>query len=692
MKSKFLRALPVWIKGRELERNLRVQFKAFCREGNDAEIHLATSGIYQLWVNGRFVSYGPARAGRNHFRMEMIPIGHLLNKPCNTVVVEVVGYNTENYYIQNQPSFFQGEIVMGNDVAAATGFDYSARVNPYYYQKMQRYGWQRPMLEGYRYTDPQDAFFTDASVGHEELDVCCQQKIIERTAPYPLFETMRPEFWNYGKVEFTEPGEYTMPRGYDQNGKPDVPGFEIEELDCFVSKKLQEMNLSVSEGLPEKAISKGSYRCYRLPHNATGMLRMRVECRTKTTMYVTFDEILTENVVDPVRSGNCSAIRFDFEPGEYLVQTFEVYTMQYFNLIVTEGRCETEPLAFIEYKHPPVSFKKMEDRSLQKIVDAAIETYRQCAVDLFIDCPGRERAGWLCDSYFTAQAEYALTGKNTIERSFLENFLHEDTYEHLPEGMLPMCYPADFPNGKFIPNWAMFFVVQLHDFYRRTGDVAFVSRFREKVDGLLRYFEGFENDFGLLENLDSWVFVEWSHANDAELVQGVNFPSNMMYCRMLSCVGELFGDQKASEKAERIKQVILQWSFDGTFFRDHADMVGGKLVFAEDVTEVCQYYAFFTGVATRQSHGELFDRLLYTFGPERDLHKTYPQVEPAQPFIGNYLRLHILHDAGYQKEVENDIRKYFLHMAETTGTLWEKSSAKASCNHGFASNVLYLLS
>ncbi len=261
MKSRFLRALPVWIKGRELERNLRVQFKAFCREGNDAEIHLATSGIYQLWVNGRFVSYGPARAGRNHFRMEMISIGHLLNKPCNTVVIEVVGYNTENYYIQNQPSFFQGEIVMSHDVAAATGFDFSARVNPYYYQKMQRYGWQRPMLEGYRYTDPQDAFFTDASVGHEELGVCCQQKIIERTAPYPLFETMRPEFWNHGKAEFAEPGEYTMPRGYDQNGKPDVPGFEIEELDCFVSKKLQEMNLSVSEGLPEKAISKGSYRC-----------------------------------------------------------------------------------------------------------------------------------------------------------------------------------------------------------------------------------------------------------------------------------------------------------------------------------------------------------------------------------------------------------------------------------------------
>ena len=29
-----------------------------------------------------------------------------------------------------------------------------------------------------------------------------------------------------------------------------------------------------------------------------------------------------------------------------------------------------------------------------------------------MDCPSRERAGWLCDSYFTAKTEYVLTGTN----------------------------------------------------------------------------------------------------------------------------------------------------------------------------------------------------------------------------------------------------------------------------------------
>lgn len=107
---------------------------------------------------------------------------------------------------------------------------------------------------------------------------------------------------------------------------------------------------------------------------------------------------------------------------------------------------------------------------------------------------------------------------------------------------------------------------------------------------------------------------------------------------------------------------------------------------------MCQYYAFFTGIATRKSHTELFDLLVNSFGPKRNVKAFFLQVEPAQPFIGNYLRLHMLHKEEYQKKVEDNIRDYFLYMAETTGTLWEKANADASCNHGFASNVLYLLS
>jgi alpha-L-rhamnosidase len=64
-------------------------------------------------------------------------------------------------------------------------------------------------------------------------------------------------------------------------------------------------------------------------------------------------------------------------------------------------------------------------------------------------------------------------------------------------------------------------------------------------------------------------------------------------------------------------------------------------------------------------------------------------VYPAAPFIGNYLRLEILMNEGYWQEVLDNIRGYFLYMAERTGTLWEYATEDASCNHGFASCVIY---
>ena len=42
-------------------------------------------------------------------------------------------------------------------------------------------------------------------------------------------------------------------------------------------------------------------------------------------------------------------------------------------------------------------------------------------------------------------------------------------------------------------------------------------------------------------------------------------------------------------------------------------------------------------------------------------------------------------------DVLKNIKGYFIHMAERTGTLWEKAETTNSCNHGFASAVLYWL-
>ena len=206
---------------------------------------------------------------------------------------------------------------------------------------------------------------------------------------------------------------------------------------------------------------------------------------------------------------------------------------------------------------------------------------------------------------------------------------------------------------------------------------------------LLDYFKGFENSDGLLEKLKGWVFVDWSKAN--ELVQDVSYASNMMYAYCLETIGEMYRDSSLKEKAEKVRKAIRDQAMtESGFFCDNAVRnEKGELALSGECTEACQYYAFFTGVATPKLYPELWQRLVNEFGFDRMKKGLYPDIYPANAFIANYVRLEILCRNGENEALYNDIKEYFTYMAERTGTLWEMTNDRSSLNHGFASHVIY---
>ena len=237
----------------------------------------------------------------------------------------------------------------------------------------------------------------------------------------------------------------------------------------------------------------------------------------------------------------------------------------------------------------------------------------------------------------------------------------------------------------------VWYVLELEKYWERTGDAELIQQAEKRIYALLDYFSGFENELGLLENLEGWVFVEWSGANDKDLVTGVNFPTNMLYARMLQAAGRLYHKSELRNKAEQLRNVIRKYSFNGRFYTDNMRRDGKTLVNSNVCTEVCQYYAFFTGVADTKRDEALWQILLSEFGPERAVHNTYPEIAFTNTFIGQYLRIELLYQNHCYDEVIKNIKSYFLPMARETGTLWEHKRPTASCNHGFASYVLYWL-
>ena len=72
----------------------------------------------------------------------------------------------------------------------------------------------------------------------------------------------------------------------------------------------------------------------------------------------------------------------------------------------------------------------------------------------------------------------------------------------------------------------------------------------------------------------------------------------MLYAGALDAASKLYNLPDLHTQAEAVREAIRKQSFDGEFFVDNALRKDGQLKVTHNRTEVCQYYAFFFGVAT----------------------------------------------------------------------------------------------
>jgi len=529
-----------------------------------------------------------------------------------------------------------------------------------------------------------------------ELAVQESKPLLPRRVLYPEFTIKRPSrLVAVGRVERRAKVDNLWKDRSLVDVGPKLKGYPEKELAAIPSTEMQHWeNVGLAprnEPWTPAQLAEHAFAIADFGANLTGFLGAKIVCAKSSRLALTFDEILTKDDVDFKRLGCVNALTYSLEPGQYQVESIEPYTLRYLKLACLEGECRIEETYLRDYAHPEprAALFHAADERLNRLFAAGVLTFRQNSLDIFMDCPSRERAGWLCDSFFTARVAADLAGSTLIEHNFFENFLLPERFAHLPDGMLPMCYPSDHNDGVYIPNWALWFVVELEEYAARSGDRATVDALRPKVLKLFDFFRKYENSDGLLEKLPSWVFVEWSKAND--FVQDVNYPSNMLYAGALGAAGRMYGMADLEAKAGRLRETIRKQSFDGHFFVDNAVRRDGKLQVTRNRSEVCQYFAFFFAVADRTSHAELWRVLRDEFGPQREKTKAHADVHAANSFIGNMLRMELLSDAGRGQQILDESVAYLLYMVERTGTLWENVGAYASCNHGFASHIVHTL-
>ena len=697
----------VWAKDASTEMNVTLGFRLCFNERKKCTMRLLGETCYKLIADGEPIFFGPNRAAHGYSRVAEVRFA------AKTVVVESYASNVLNFDRRKATPYFacdlqteQGESHSAEDF---TCYLINDRV-----KKVQRYSFQRGFVEVYRLKTDRSAFYCGEATDFPvvETERVSLPKILPSRTHNAVLEKVQPlAIVDSGVVGVDKNAEPWEDRCISLVGSL-LEGFTREQCETLLTDEVSRFTYhscaaNSAKDSANNAANNGAEKHYQTADFGrirAGFVEMEIEAKNAGSVYVGYDEIFKNDETKelyPFRNGTANVFKWTVEEGgKYRVSTYEPYAFRYARIVCDNG-IEAK-ISMRSYENPDASALRVEsdDARVLQLVEAARATFAHNAVDVLTDCPGRERAGWLSDSWFSSVAEHVFTGDNKVERAFLENFVYADVTGH-PKGMIPRCYPSDyFEENGYIPNWAMWYILELYKYFKRYGKDEIVEKSLKNVEGLLQYFEGKENEYGVLENLEGWIFVEWSAANWPPHICGVNVPSNACYYAMLKAAAIVYGEdvnaEKLYKKADAVKAFLTEKAYVGEYFVDNLVRDdGGNLVPTENYTEVCQYYMFWFKVADEKKYAALFDKMLNEYGKGNKsgsakivINGKEVDFAEANMMYGVYMRLDLCQRTGKRKELFEECIRYFYDMTKKTGTLWEKNDPVASCDHGFASYVI----
>ena len=680
----FKNAQAVWIKDELQTKNSHIILTKTLGNLTDAKLKITASNFYKLFVNDLFLGYGPARTAYGYARVDEYDLSNF-NSDVNVIKIEVAGYYSKALSTCQTQNFIVCEVLLNDTVSVATGSknDFVYYKNTRRLEKVERYSFQRHFSEVIDYS------FDPFSISDNlEVIPSFYPKYLPRRVPYACFDQVNLD-------GITAKGTF-----YFDDNLPCKPERYSEVFGEYWGKYLESdvlykpfrwlqqqalINTGKNQNFPV-AVKEGEYVTFDLKKIEVGFIKWSFNVVKDTDIVIGFSEYIKDRDFDFQDANMHNVIEF-FAPKDAKIydESFEPYSARHLILLVKKGEILLTNFGIRRYERTKKGIRQndLTRKDLAGIYDAGVRTFVHNAVDLYTDCPSRERAGWLCDSFFTAKAEYFFYGETPVEDAFLENYVlykHDPFY---PEGALPMCYPSDpQKEGKFIPQWCMWYVLEVYDYLTNRKPSFSKDFFKTSVYGVVNLMLKSLNSDGLLEQLPSWNFVEWSKAN--WWTKDVNFPTQFLFAEVLDCTAKLYDDASLFNIADKMRSKAIELSFDGEFFVDHAVRDNnGNLNVLTDTSEAAQYYALLFGkLNLSDPKYDKFTKRVFEVGYDNVTGRDFVQVNA---FIGFYLKQLALMQNKKFALLEKEVKNFFAGQVEKTGTLWEYKTPVGSNDHGFAS-------
>ena len=672
-------------------------------------VRLTARNVYRLYVNGEVVMHGPARTAHGYCRVDEVEITDRLIDGINHIAVEVVAYGRDwvgyNHYSNDctlEDGLFIAEIEADGRVIAATGRDdwgvceITAR-SPV----CERISHSRECVEIYT---PDDAYYL-WKMGYGEF---LTPAIVANEPVYLAHEVRMPtlceHFFNdvtgFGAVAI-DPAKPVEPFFFEVNNPIFDSLPERPTLDCRRSVENTEGRICCEfsgEGLSLTPVGTTDFfASWDGGESRVGFIRIALTCEKAGIIDIVRSEIIDTDGSLPYYFNNVTRLHVPAGLTEFI--TMEPALARYMQVFFRGvGQVTVHGLSILEDSYPDekrVSFLCSND-DVNRLYKAAKKTLLLNTLDIFMDCPERERGGWLCDSLWTGRAASLLLSDNRVEREYLENFLLTPA-DGMFHSFFPEVYPALKPSYKDmtgITTWSFWLMIEVCEFIRRTGDIVFRDEHKPRIEAFVKGSRDFLGKSGLLERLP-WVFIDWSMSNLEEHQQPVSSAANALYAYMMISLGKTFDHPDWVADGQRIRGILREAVLSGQRAEDLRNVPDSFAVDEEGTlhsrgrySEAAMYTSLWCELFTPEEAPLLVKTVRDKMGPA-PVYAKDPMVGQSQLFIGLCIRMDMLARLGYHDKCYEDMLAIFIpQLTEGPGTLWENGIIDTSSRcHGFTSHA-----
>lgn len=671
-------------------------------------IRLTARSVYRLYVNGETVLHGSARSAHGYVRVDEAEITDYLIDGVNHIAVEVMAYGGEwpgyNRYSNDstlESGLLAAEIEADGEVLLATGRD-EWRVCPIVSRSpvSERISHSRECTEIYTLGD-MDYLWKLGYGDFEVAEVLTEEPVYLRHDALcaTLTEHDFPHLAEYGGCHIDENME-VAPFFFERHSDVYASLPERPTLDCRRTVHTDTDAVAADrseEGLTLSSADSGDlYALWDGGESRVGFLRIAVTCERGGIIDIVRSEIMDPDGTIPYHFNNVTRLHVPAGLTEFTTMepALARYVLVYFRGV---GTVAVHRLSILEDSYPDegrTSFLCSDD-NVNRLYGAAKKTLLLNTLDIFMDCPERERGGWLCDSLWTGRAASLMLSDNRVEREYLENFLLTPA-DGMFHSFFPEVYPANKPSFKDmtgITTWSFWLMVEVCEFIRRTGDIAFRDEHKPRIEAFVEGSRDLIGQSGLLENLP-WLFIDWSLSNSAEYNQPISTAANALYAYMMERLGETFDRPDWCERGRKMR-AILRNAIVGNenlqalkYIPDSLTADGDGRLHPKGVySEAAMYTSLWCGLFTREEAPFLCKTVRDCMGPA-PLYAKDPMVGDSQLFIGLCIRLDMLCRLGYYDKMYEDLWAICgPQLREGPGTLWENCIIDTSSRcHGFTSH------